>query len=232
MMTGVVSVQPAPGTTFFPGEAANDDTPDAASASTPAVAGPDWRPGQPVGQKARWRILADAMEQMHPGHILMYETMGELLGLDHQDPAHKQAISLAARKASSELERSARMVFKVVRGHGYQCAQPSEVMGMVRRHQEKAMTEVGAAVQKVDAVDLSTLDSTTRKLFEVAGIALTQQQHMMGQLDVRQGKLERAMSALGVRQVETETRVEQLGDETQRKIAKLQAELNDLKNQQ
>src|SRR5205814_10234506 len=159
-------------------------------AAATAVAREDRKPGQPIGEKARWRILFEAMKDMKPGHIILYEVMGEVLGLDHVDPSQKSAIGVAARKAVEELRRTERRVFKIVRGHGYQCAQPSEVLSLVQQHQERAITEARAGAEKTAAVDVSRLDPTTRRLFEATAISLSRQQDLMGQLDVRQQKLQ------------------------------------------
>lgn len=206
-----------------------------APAADPQAGGGPRRPGKPVGEKARWRVLYDHMDQMKPGDFFLYEEMGTLLGLDHLTVKDKQIISVSIRKAAEEQQQQRRRVWKMERGHGYRLAAPTEVIVMAQNHQKRAITEINAGVKKVDAVDVTTLDPTTRRLFEMTGVALAQQHMMMTQLDVRQDKLDRAMAAIGVRQEATEQQVQQIApviDEHAAKIAEVEKMLAELKAQQ
>ncbi|WP_432829342.1 hypothetical protein [Dactylosporangium sp. CA-092794] len=154
------------------------------------------RPGQPIGALPRWQQLYQAMAGLAPGALLRYEDMGEVLGLDFQNLRGKQAILAAARKAADQLREHDRKVFIIVRGHGYQLAQPGQVLAAAHRHQARAVGEVQAGHAKVDTIDLGQLDVTTRRLVEATAMGFARQEAIMRQFDVRQQRLETAMAAL------------------------------------
>jgi hypothetical protein len=192
------------------------------------------KPGQPAGEQARWKILYDAMAELKPGDLLRYEEMGELLGLDFLEAKGKQAILVGARKAADELRRHERKVFRIVRGHGYQLAQPGQVIELAHRHQARAVAEVAAGHAKIEAIDLASVDVTTARLVEATAMGFARQAMMMRQLDVRQDRLETAMAAVNLtaqtaitRAQEATTRV----DANQVEIEQLQQRLAELEAQ-
>jgi hypothetical protein len=137
------------------------------------------------------------MAKLTPGELIRHEELGQLLGLDFLDPKDKQAILQAARTAVERLRADKKMVFALVRGHGYQVAEPTLVIELARRHQAKAVAEIDAGQAKVDAIDLTGLDTTTARLVKATAAAFARQAVMMQQLDVRQNRLETTMAIVG-----------------------------------
>jgi hypothetical protein len=182
------------------------------------------KPGRPAGELPRWRLLYDAMATLKPGDLLRYEEMGELLGLDFLEPKGKQAILGGARKAAEQLRQQEKMVFRIVRGHGYEVAQPAQVIELARRHQARAVAEVEAGHAKIEAIDLAQVDVTTARLIEATAMGFARQAVMMRQLDVRQDRLETAMAAVSVTAQAAFTRVE----ETSTRVEANQAEIQQL----
>lgn len=191
--------------------------------------------GQPVVEKkARWRVLYDRMATLQIGELLSYEDMGELLGLDFLDRPQRNIINVSARKAATELEKKQGMVFRIMRGHGYQRAKPEQVLDLARRHQHRAQREVASGAAKVATIDLRQLDSTTARIVEATAMAFARQEAIMRSLDVRQDRLDVAMQALGVRQQVTDQRVTQTAqrvDATLSHIERLEQEVLALKAQ-
>lgn len=182
------------------------------------------RPGQPIGQLARWRILYNEMATLRPGEILSYEEMGKLLDLDVLNIKDKQVIATSARKAADELREHERKICQIVRGHGYQLAEAAQVLVLARRHQARAVVEVEAGRAKIEAVDLTGVDVTTARLIEATGMGFARQAMMMRELDVRQDRLESAMAAVYATATTAITRV----DETQTTIEQLNARVAEL----
>jgi hypothetical protein len=200
--------------------------PAAATGTAPAR-----RPGQPLGGLPRWRILYQAMVDLKPGDLIRYEDMGELLGLDFLEPRSKQAILANARKAAEETRRHEKKVFQIVRGHGYQLAQPTQVIDLARRHQARAVAEVEAGQDKIDAIDLTTVDVTTARLVQAAAMGFARQAGMMRQLDIRQDRLETTMAALTTTAHNTVARVEETSnriDATETEITQLRQRIAEL----
>jgi BMFP domain-containing protein YqiC len=93
---------------------------------------------------------------------------------------------------------------------------------LARKHQKRAANEVTLAQRQVTNVDFSSMDSSTRKAFEMTGMALQHQAAVIGRMDIRQQNLENA-----VEQVAAEQRLnaEQLSA-VQARLAELEARVN------
>jgi hypothetical protein len=192
------------------------------------VSDPARQPGQPIADRSRWRILYDEMRTLREDEVLTYEEMGKLLGLNFRAPKDRQIINVSARKAADELQRLDRRIVQIVRGIGYQPAQPQQVLVLARRHQARAVVEVEAGRAKIESVDLSTVDATTARLIEATAMGFTRQAMMMRQLDVRQERLESTMAAVSATAHTAITRVdatESTVEDLQRRVHELEANL-------
>ncbi|MGI5213840.1 hypothetical protein [Plantactinospora sp. CA-290183] len=181
-------------------------------------------PAHSQDRRARWRVLYEAMARLNAGDLISYEEMGNLLGLNFLDHDHKQAISVSARKAADELQRQEKKVLRIVRGHGYQVAQPGQVIELAHRHQARAVAEVDAGHAAIDTIDLSGLDATTARLVEATAMGFARQAVIMRQFDVRQQRLETAMAALTETTQTAVTRV----DEASKRVDANEAEIQQL----
>lgn len=150
------------------------------------------------GKPARWHVLYAAMEKLEPHELLHYEQMGALLGLDFIE--RRGAIASAAARAATQLALEGRMVLRVVRGHGYERANPGQVLDMVAVHQERSRKEIDRAVTKVAAVPVQDMDGGMARIFEATRAGLSAQQQALASFDMR---LERraAVTAAATRHV-------------------------------
>ncbi|MGC5032813.1 hypothetical protein [Micromonospora sp. DT229] len=162
------------------------------------------RPGRPP----RWRILYERMATLRDSELLPYEEMANLLDLDLANTSHYQVTLASARKAADQLRVDGKKVCRLVRGHGYQVADPGQAIELARRHQTRAVAEIHAGHTTIETIDRGKLDVTTARLVEAMAIGFARQHHMMRQLDVRQSRLETAMDALTATTHGTATRVE------------------------
>jgi len=162
----------------------------------------------------RWRRLYDELARLKPGDLYCYEDMGLLLGLDFLEPADRKVIGVLARRAAAELRRKDNRVCRIMRGHGYQVAQPGQVIEIAQRHQRRAVVEVERGIAVVETIDQAEVDVTTARLVTATLLGLSRQAAMMRQLDVRQDRLEVAMAALtdttSTQLIETRAAVDQL----------------------
>jgi hypothetical protein len=193
------------------------------------------KPGRPApGEKARWEILFGYLDTIEQGDVALYTRMGELLGLDYNQRPDRLAIAMAARKAIAQQLEQRRRVFNIVRGEGYMCAPPEQVLVAARRHQERAVVHIDSARTKVDAIDTTQLDSTMRRIVEATAMGFARQALIMHQLDVRQGNLETAVREISATQ---KTTVETVDDhaaqlaELQRQQAELAYKIKELGEQ-
>lgn len=204
-----------------------DIEPDVEAAAMPMPDADDRVVGpRRAGEVARWRILYDAMVKLQPGDLITYADMASMLALDLDAVGHKAMLHGAVRKAAEELLARHRMVFHLVRGRGYQVAKPGQVIEVARVHQTRAFAEIESGHAKIEAIDLSQVDSTTARLIEATGIAFARQAVMMRQLDVRQKRVETAVAALAI----TANTAADRADEATARVDATETELADLRS--
>ena len=176
-------------------------------------------PFEPIGEVARWRVLAEKFRDAPRGMMVDYEELGDALGLHPVDdrPAIRAAVQAAAKHLSREYNRS----LQAVRNFGYRVVLPEEHLDLARVQQRKSRKALVRAQGHVEHVDLSALDEVQRGLVMAAATALAWQQAQIRRLDLRQKDLETV-----VRSVQTETQRTQ--EETAARLADLEARIKEL----
>lgn len=177
------------------------------------------KPFQPVGQRARWRVLYDLLRIRKVGDVLTYEDMATALDLD--STADRTKLQLAMRRAARELEVENKHAVDVVTNRGYRIIEPEQHLGLARRHQKKANRSLARGQSKVIHVDFNLMDDETRRAFEVVAGAFAAQIDFNRRMDVRQANLERAVKAVTRQTAEHAERTEE-------EIAQLRARLRRL----
>lgn len=179
------------------------------------------RVGEPVGRQARWKTLYTHLETLALGELFTWEEMGQLLGLDFIHD--RAAMSSPFKRAADELVKEHRRTVVSVRGIGWKVATPKDQLKQAHKHQKRALVEVNRGRQQVEAVDPAKLDPETRKAFEIVGTLFRHQATVMDQLDVRQQRLEKVLSAVQDGQRRTEHAVAVTQDTVQDLMARLAA---------
>jgi len=156
------------------------------------------RPFQPIGERARWRVLYDLLRKLDINDTLSYAEMAEALDLDPDED--RMRIQMAFRRAAKEYEQVDQRAVDVVTNVGYRVVEPPEHLRLARRHQKRSRKELAKGHSKVVHVDLSGMDDETRKAFMVVGQAFSMMQDMMRRHDVRQNRLEEVVSSTVERQ--------------------------------
>lgn len=152
------------------------------------------KPFEPLGEVARWQVLYDLLRSTKTGDVLTYDDMARALDLDPVKDRH--AIQMSMRRAATQHEHADKRAVDAVTNEGYRVVEAVEHLSLAQRHQRKAGKSIVRSKSKVDNVDFNELDSTSRAAFELVGRALGMQQEMIRRLDVRQRRLDEAVTAV------------------------------------
>jgi hypothetical protein len=175
-------------------------------------------PFQPIGDRARWRVIYDMLTKADVDDVITYEQIGTALGLDPE--ADRHIIQMAMRRAAREHEVSDNRAIDVIPNTGYVIVQAPEHLTLARRHQKKSTKALERGHSKVVHVDLSGMEPETRRAFEVVARAFTMQMDFNRRFDVRQARLEEAIGAMTERTERTEEEIAEL----KRRLARLEGD--------
>lgn len=176
-------------------------------------------PFEPIGELARWRVVADHLSDVPRGTVVTYVELGELLDL-HPD-RDRVAIRAAVQAATKALQRDHSRSLAAVRGEGYRVVLPDEHVDLATRQQGKSRRSLVRAKAHVDHVDLSSLDDQGRRIVHAAASALAWQQMQIRRLDLRQADLEALVESITTRVDRTESEHAARLADLERKIAEL-----------
>ena len=150
-------------------------------------------PFTPVGDRARWRIIYDALAVMRPGDVLTYEHAARLLDLHPDDDRH--TIQSAIRDAARRNETDNKHALEAVPNIGYRVVLPAEHARLAKHYQRRSVVALKSGRSKVVNVDMNGLDPDTRRVYEVMAVAMSQQLDFNRRMDIRQRRLERVVAA-------------------------------------
>lgn len=173
-------------------------------------------PFQPVGGRARWRVIYDLLKVRKVGDVIDYGEMGGALDLD--PVKDRTTIQLAMRRAARELETVNKHAVDAVPTKGYRIVEPEEHVDLARRHQKKARKSLVRGHSKVVNVDFNAIDPEARKAFEIIAGAFAAQLDFNRRMDIRQANLERAVKAVTA---QTEHQAQRTDDEIEQLKARL-----------
>lgn len=165
-------------------------------------------PFEPVGDRARWRIVYDLLRVVPVDGVLEYEQMAEALDMDAEDDRH--VIQMAMRRAGKELEQVEKHAIESISNVGYRVVRPPEHLRLARGHQSKAGKQLKRGHSKVVNVDFNEIEPETRKAFEVVAQAFAMQMQFNSRLDVRQKRLEEVVETVSERTERTASELAEL----------------------
>ena len=163
---------------------------------------------EPIGDRARWRVLYELLRERSVGDTIAYATLAEALELDADDD--RTTIQLAMRRAAKEYLEVDKRSVKAVPGVGYEVVSEEGKLGLARLHQKKAGRSLQRGQSQVVHVDFNGMDPEVRKAFEVMAGAFAAQLDYTRRLDVRQRNLEQAVEAVTERSDATDAAVAEL----------------------
>lgn len=165
-------------------------------------------PFDPIGDRARWRVLYDLLLGKELGELLSYREMGQALGLNYLKDRH--TIQMSFRRASKEYEQENSRAVEAVPNKGYRIVEPKEHLRLAKTHQKKSGKSLERGHSKVTHVDLNGVDPEIRKAFEVTARAFSVLMDFNRRLDTRQTKLEDAIDSMTTRHSRTEEELAEL----------------------
>lgn len=152
-------------------------------------------PFEAIGERARWRTLYDEiLTRRNIGDIITYDEMAETLDLDSHKDRH--AMQMAMRRAAKEYEVENLRALDSVPNVGYRVVEPTEHLGLARRQQKRSHRALARGHSKVVHVDVSGMETETRKAFEIVAQAFAMQMDFNRRMDVRQSRLEKAVDSI------------------------------------
>lgn len=149
---------------------------------------------EPVGELARWRVLADRFAEVPRGTTVTYEELAQVLDLDPE--RGRKAVQAAVQQATKVLSVEHDRSLVAVRGVGYRVALPAEHLDLAGFQQRKSGAALVRARRHVDHTDLSGLTEQARRGFHAAAMVLAYQQGQIDQLDLRSRDLEAAVGSI------------------------------------
>lgn len=167
-------------------------------------------PFVPIGDRARWLMIYDALRGLHVGELISYRQLGDACGLD--GTADRQRIQMTLRRAAQEFEEVDKHALEVVRNEGYRVVLAPEHLRLAQSQQKRAGKALARGHSKVVNVDYNDVDPETRRAFEVVARAFAMQMEFNRRLDTRQRRLETVVEAVSSRTERTETELEDLRD--------------------
>ena len=156
-------------------------------------------PFQPIGEQARWRTIYRMLRQVPVNGILTYQQLGDALGL-HPDN-DRSTIQSAFRRASWEHEQADNRSTDAIPGTGYRIVEVPENLGLARRQQKRSSRALVRGHSKAIHVDLNGAEPQVRRALEIIGQGFALQMDFNHRFDVRQGRLEQAISEITDTQV-------------------------------
>lgn len=172
-------------------------------------------PFQPKGTKARWRIIYDLLCATEVNGVVTYEQLAEALGMHAETDRHRMQVAM--RRAALEHEQVDKRAVDAVENVGYRVVRPPEHLVLARRHQKKSNGSLQRGRSKAVNVDLSGVDEATRQALDTVARAFALQMEFNRRFDVRQQRLEEALST-----------VNKKAERSQEEIAELRARLDRL----
>lgn len=165
-------------------------------------------PFEPIGPRARWRILYDLLRTKKVNETITYEEMGRTLDLDPD--GDRSTIQMAMRRAGKELETEDQHAIDAEPNVGYRIVEVAEHLSLAKRQQRRSSRALVRGHSKVTNVDLNGVEPEIRKAFEVVAVAFSMQMDFNRRLDVRQKRLESAVGAITERHDRSEAEITEL----------------------
>jgi hypothetical protein len=177
-------------------------------------------PFEPLGEKARWRVVYDLLRTTPEDGVITYEAMAEALALDPDKdrPTIQQAVHRAAR----EFEEADKHAIDVVRGQGYRVVRVREHLTLAKRHQKRSRRSLERGQSKVVNVDLGSMEPEVRKAFEVLAQGFALQADFNRRIETRQTRLDAAIREITDAQSHDRKRTDEEMDELRERLARLE----------
>ena len=150
-------------------------------------------PFQPVGERARWRVIYDLMKAAEIGDLITYEQMAAAIGQGELD---RHALQMAARRAGLELERVDMRAVDAVRNAGYRVQQPEAHLGLGLRRNRRAGRQIDRGYLVTTSADLNNVSPDVAKALMTVARGFALQREINARVAERQDKADSMIQAL------------------------------------
>jgi len=171
-------------------------------------------PFTPIAGKARWKIVYDMVKGLDIGDQISYRQLGRAMNLTREED--RVTVQGAVRQALPHLEVDEKKTLVNVPNVGYRVAEPAEHVVLARKHQGRALRQLTRGHSRAVNVDLSEVDSNTRRALEMIAQGFALQMDFNRRFDVRQRNMERALSTVAKNQDRTAEEIEALKERLHR----------------
>lgn len=177
-------------------------------------------PFQPIGERARWRLLYDVLRPLQVNDTVTYEQLAAVVGMDPD--AERPKLQMTLRRAAREFEEVDKHALEVIPNVGYRVVTAPEHLTLARKQQKRANKALVRGHSKVVNVDFNEIDPETRKAFEVVARAFSMQMEFNRRFDIRQRRLEAVVETVSTRAEKTDEELERLRE----RLARLEQATN------
>jgi len=127
------------------------------------------------------------------------------------DPAtDRHRIQMTVRRAAQEHEREDKRALDAVPNVGYRIVKANEHLILAHRQQRRSSRALARGHSKAINVDLSNVDEATRHALDVVAQAFALQMDFNRRFDVRQRRLEGALSSVNEKAARSEGEIAEL----------------------
>lgn len=174
---------------------------------------------KPVGERARWLDVYDLLQAAEVNSIVTYDAMATALGLDaDKDRTLLQGVMRQAAKHHEKVDKRAVVA---VANKGYRVVEPSEHLGLARRHQVRSARSLKRGHSKAVNVDLSKIEPEARKALEMVAQVISLQMDFNRRAESKLAAHDRAIAALTAATERTEAEREEFRERLERLEAAL-----------
>jgi hypothetical protein len=149
---------------------------------------------EPVGERARWRVVYDMLAATDTNGVVTYEAMAAALDLDPD----KDRLTLqgAMRRAAKEHEVVDKRAVTAVPNEGYRVVEPQEHLGLARRQQVRSTKALKRGHSKAVNVDMSKIEPETRKALDMVAQVISLQMDFNRRAETKLAAHDRAIKSL------------------------------------
>lgn len=154
--------------------------------------------------RALWRTAYDLLKVVPISDVLEYSVLEAALGRD------RSGVQTHMRRAATELLRVDNRAIVAVPNVGYRVVEPERHLDIAKGKQQRSSRQLQRGRAVVTHVDMTALEPTVRKAFEVAATAFSMQIDFNRRIDIRQKRIEEQVAKMTPKVERTAEEVEEL----------------------
>lgn len=171
-------------------------------------------PFAPIGDRARWQMVYELVEDTETDTVITYDDAARLLDLD--PVKDRPIIQAAIRKAADHHQKETGRAIESVPNVGYRVVKSHENLRLAHGRQKRSQKQLKRAHQTLVRTDRSGLSLEERRQFEASGQAIGHLLDYTRRLDIRQRHLAEVVAQVSVKTDRNEAEVSELRNRLER----------------